>query len=479
MSQAPAGSLNIDASASGVLDPPPNLLVALRQVGPGLILAAAIVGTGELIATTNLGARAGFTLLWLVLVSCFLKVFVQVELGRYAISKNRTTFQAFGELPGPGALLVWWCAGMLLVTQFQVGAMIGGVGHTLHVAFPTPSSTVSAWVGLENRPELFWGIVVTISTAFLLAYGGYRFIERLMTVLVVGFTSMTVICLAFLPDQNRFTAGDLASGLRFEIPKGLIAPALAMFGITGVGANELLSYPYWCLEKGYGQHVGPNDGSSSWVRRATGWMKVLRLDAWVSMVVYTVATLGFYILGASVLHARTAGGGLPDTVGAMLQVLTEMYEPALGPVLSRWFLFIGAFAVLYSTIFAATAGTSRLLADFLALNGYFPATDPGYRRKWVQFFCVVLLTLSFVLFVMIENPVKMVTIGGIAQAITLPLIATAAVFLRYRRIDPRLRPGRVWDLFLWLSMLGLVLSGVIGFSQTPPGKKLLAFIGLG
>ena len=50
-----------------VEEPPRRLGEALRQIGPGLILAAAVVGTGELIATTQLGAKAGFALLWLVI----------------------------------------------------------------------------------------------------------------------------------------------------------------------------------------------------------------------------------------------------------------------------------------------------------------------------------------------------------------------------------------------------------------------------
>ena len=74
---------------------------AIRQIGPGLILAASIVGTGELINTTSLGAKAGFSLLWLILLSCVIKVFVQVELGRYAITHGQTTLAAFDSLPGP------------------------------------------------------------------------------------------------------------------------------------------------------------------------------------------------------------------------------------------------------------------------------------------------------------------------------------------------------------------------------------------
>src|SRR5688500_8000559 len=80
---------------SAIEEPPLSLGRALRQVGPGLILAGSIVGTGELIATTNLGAKVGFALLWLVILSCLVKVFVQIELGRYAISSGDTTLVAF------------------------------------------------------------------------------------------------------------------------------------------------------------------------------------------------------------------------------------------------------------------------------------------------------------------------------------------------------------------------------------------------
>ena len=47
---------------------------------------------------------------------------------------------------------------------------------------------------------------------------------------------------------------ELKRGLSFGFPEGNkpLITALATFGIIGVGASELLAYPYWCLEKGYG-----------------------------------------------------------------------------------------------------------------------------------------------------------------------------------------------------------------------------------
>ena len=56
-------------------------MACARQIGPGIILAGAIVGSGELIVTTSLGAQHGYIFLWLILFSCVIKVFLQIELG--------------------------------------------------------------------------------------------------------------------------------------------------------------------------------------------------------------------------------------------------------------------------------------------------------------------------------------------------------------------------------------------------------------
>jgi len=47
------------AAAHAVADPPTNFFGILQKLGPGLIIAGSIVGSGELIATTKTGAQAG------------------------------------------------------------------------------------------------------------------------------------------------------------------------------------------------------------------------------------------------------------------------------------------------------------------------------------------------------------------------------------------------------------------------------------
>ncbi len=367
---------------------------------------------------------------------------------------------------------------MLLVTQVQIGAMIGGIGQAVHTVVPGTSPQLarlvsafspSAGRALAARPELPWALVITIVTALMLVSGSYRLVERATTVMVVAFTFMTVLCVIFLPSRHAIHWESISLGLSFRLPPEAMGAAFAMFGITGVGANELLAYPYWCIEKGYARYTGARDETTGWVERARGWLRVMKLDAWVSMMIYTISTLAFYLLGASVLHEHTAGKGLPATVGELLDTLARMYQPVLGATVSKWFLVIGSFAVLYSTLFAATAGTSRLLADFLRVNRFIDPERDDLRMRWVRIFCMVLPLLGFGLFVSMANPVRMVMIGGKMQAISLPLIASAAVFLRDRRTDQRIKPGRVWDVFLWLSMFGLILAAT--YSLIPSRKE--------
>jgi Mn2+/Fe2+ NRAMP family transporter len=89
-------------------EPPRGFLGTLRQLGPGLIIVGSVVGSGELIMTTKLGALAGFVFLWFVLLSCLIKVVVQAELTRYTISSGKTFLEAFNALPGPAAPRPVW-----------------------------------------------------------------------------------------------------------------------------------------------------------------------------------------------------------------------------------------------------------------------------------------------------------------------------------------------------------------------------------
>src|SRR5574341_1151494 len=80
---------------SHILEPPTQMGEILKKIGPGIVLSASIVGSGELIATTTLGAKVGYTVMWLIVLSCLIKAVVQAFLGRYTIVMGETGLEAF------------------------------------------------------------------------------------------------------------------------------------------------------------------------------------------------------------------------------------------------------------------------------------------------------------------------------------------------------------------------------------------------
>ncbi|QDU89208.1 Natural resistance-associated macrophage protein [Pirellulimonas nuda] len=477
--------------SDSVREAPTTVPGILKQLGPGLIVAGSIVGSGELIATTLTGAEAGFWLMWLILLGCAIKVFAQLELGRYSLATGRTTLDGLQSLPGfkPAGLhwIIWLWVLMFMASVAQSGGIVGAVGQSLSIAAPLTSQgeAYNAWADANvNRriggPEaaaqgadapptepvatgpdvLCWALVVSVATSVLLLAGRYQLIERLVLVLVGGFTLLSVANLVMLQLNPSWavTLADLGRGLSFRLPPpqpGLspVATALATFGLIGVGSGELVYYPYWCLQKGYARHVGPADSSEAWTRRAQGWMRVMKWDAWCSMAVYTLSTMTFYLLGAAVLHRARL---IPDK-SDLIRTLAAMYEPAFGGLAVGLFL-VGAVAVLYSTFLVASASNALVFADALAI---FTRNSPRPIRQastW-RWLGVALPLVSFTAFLIVRDPKLLILISGVAQTIMLPALAGAALYFRYRYAPSALRPHWAWDVGLWLSAIALVLVG--------------------
>ena len=486
-------------------DPPRTLGAALKHLGPGIVLASSIVGSGELIATTTVGAEAGFVLLWLIILGCAIKVAAQIEIGRATLTWGRTPLAAFDRVPGPrfaGRGWIYWAwAVMTTLILVQQGGILAGVAQTLAAAIPV-SAAGRAWnsghdeaaalriaaaarerqgdlsganesrqrltsletdmKGLAVPPdESIWAVVTGVVTAVLLAVGRYRLIEVVSVLLVGTFTLVTLLALGLRQADPAWAISwpEFTSGLIPSLPvatggRSPVMTALATLGIIGVGASELMIYPYWCLEKGYGRAVGPRDGSAAWADRARGWLRVMHLDAWVSMVVYTTVTVAFYLLGAATLgrlNLRPSGGEMVRTLGAM-------YAPVFGQWAAGAFL-IGAFAVLYSTLFVAAAGNARMVVDGLILAGRLPGDD-ATRSRWNRRISTLWPLMALGLALWIREPVAMVLASGIAQAIMLAALGVAVLFFRYWAIDQRLRPSPAWDLLICLSAAGFFAIGL-------------------
>ena len=423
---------------------PVGTLRLLRHLGPGMIISGAIVGSGELIATTTLGAEVGFLALWLILLSCVVKVIVQEEMARYTISSGEPALKAFNRTPGPrwrASWVVWCWAVMAFSVLFSGGGIIGGVGQVLQ----------RVWPALNSEQ---WMILASALGVGLLLVGEYGLFEKLSIGMVMLFTALTLVCAVLLQwTSYPVRAVDLLAGLRLDLPSGGAAIAAAVFGMTGVGATELVMYPSWCLEKGYSRFTGSDDGSGGWLERARGWIHVMHWDILVAMVLYTLATVAFYLLGAAVLHRM---GAVPEGFETIIK-LSEMYTVALGPGALGLFL-LGAFFVLFSSYFVGLASQAILWTDFLEVMKVVSPLSSQKRRRLFRILVPVMALGYATLYLWIKEPVVLVMIGGISGALMLPIIGGSTLYLRYRHLDCRLAPRRIATLLLWLAAILMLLT---------------------
>jgi Mn2+/Fe2+ NRAMP family transporter len=181
----------------------------------------------------------------------------------------------------------------------------------------------------------------------------------------------------------------------------------------------------------------------------------MHFDILATMVIYTLATAAFYLLGAGILNKQ----GLVPKSNETIAVLSRMYTETLG----AWSLplfYIGAIATLYGTIFAATAAESRVFADLCRLMGYFPAGDYAARCRYRNGFVWVLTVIPVILIFIFREPVGMVRAGGVAQAFMLPVLAVTALYLHHQRMPAEAKGETLSTVGLWVA--GITIIVVVG-----------------
>ena len=169
----------------------------------------------------------------------------------------------------------------------EQGGIVGGVGQALAIGIPLTEegkdknlyiakkyllkigeaekdavriSAIKEEMNQLKKPyakdDVYWAIIITAFTIILLINGRFSLIEKFSILLVASFTVVTVVNLFALQshEAQAVKSEEFIHGLSFNFPdsefgKNPLLTAIATFGIIGVGAAELLAYPYWCMEK--------------------------------------------------------------------------------------------------------------------------------------------------------------------------------------------------------------------------------------
>lgn len=431
--------------------PPQSLLQRLKYIGPSIIVTGSVVGSGSIALTPLLGAAAGFSLLWWLLLSMWSKPLIQAEITRYVIVKKQTFLEAFAHMPGfkttirgkTTSWLVWFMFIGVIPSIAGMGGLAGAVAQAGNLMIPFIS--VEAWV-----------VTGCLITWLILYWGSYKTLEKTLLAMVAFFSLVTlIIAISMQTTTYQVTGQDLIQGLSFSFPSDHVALALAVFGFTGISYGEIMAYTYWCLEKGYAKEEGES------LQDTRAWIKVMQTDVWVTVLFVTIGTVPFFLLGAGVLNEL---GLYPPPDGDIIKTLLSMFTGILGNW-AKWLFILLAFFVLFSTFISGTAAFTRTISDYLISMGLV-LEKPNTRQQLIKLIAFLVPLFSGIAYFLLPNPLTLIMIAGVWAALGLPIVNIGALYL-VNKLEKELQPKSSTKTILWLTLLLQVAMAVlILYSQT-------------
>ncbi|MGD2075572.1 MAG: Nramp family divalent metal transporter, partial [Gammaproteobacteria bacterium] len=250
-------------------------MLRLRDLGPGIVIAATGLGAGDLIAASVAGARYGSAVLWAAVLGALLKFTLNEGLARWQLATGTTLLEGWvRRLPR------FWSAYFFLYLVFWsfivAGALMAATGLALHALLPAVSVEAA-------------GALQSIVAATLVIFGRYRLLEILMKCFIAMMFVVVLYCaIALRPDWSAVVSGILLP----RLPQGSLLFLLGVMGGVG-GSVTLLSYGYWIRERGW---TGP------------GQLSRVRNDLWVAYALTGLFAVSIIIISETVAPELMQGG---------------------------------------------------------------------------------------------------------------------------------------------------------------------------
>ena len=373
------------------LIPPSTMGEKLKQVGPGLVVAATGVGTADLITSIVIGTSFGMTFVWAIIVGSILKYYLNEGVGRWYLATGRTMLDGWHSL---GKWATGYFGVYSIIWGFVYGAAAASTaGMAMHAMFPI-------------MPLWAWAIIHSVGGFLLIFSGRYLLYERVMTVLI-GIMFITIIGTAvlFLP-----SFGDFAGGFVPTIPDGSFMMMIGLIGGVG-GTITMASYGYWLAEKNW---------------KGKEWIPTMRIDAKVAYTLTAIFTLAGLVIGAEFLGGT--GVSIRDDQG--LLHLADLLGEEFGTPM-RWMFLVAFWSAAYTSLLGVWNGVPYLFADFIKTirkkkgpgKQIVSETEPAYR------FYLAWLTFPPMILFYFGKPVELIIIYGALGSLFMPFLAISLLLL--------------------------------------------------
>ena len=426
----------------------------LRQsIGPGILLAGACIGGSHLMSSTTAGARFGFALVGLILLT---------NLVKYPFLRVGTRFTA---AIGLSLLEGFQRRNAAYLPLYLVVSLITGTTTIAAVSF-VAGLLLTNIPGLAGQDPYGLSIGVLVVSGLVLLLGHYRALDRLSKLLVFLLTLLTGVAAASL--VMRGPVGDVAASWVSTDPSPWTLANLAfVIPLMGwmPGPVEMCVWPsLWMFSRARDTEH-------------TASPQEAEFDFNLGYGVTVVTALFFVILGSYTMYG-SGDGMLAGSGVSFAQKLIQLYAAAMGGW-AAWVIIPAAFSAMFSTTLTCLDAYPRSIAAIQGLLRGHDSGDsaPGPMQRRFDRWVVVHLLAAVVALVVAKSGgigVKDFVFGAMTGSfLTAPLFAWMAMdTINSSLVPAEHRYGRLTRAFCWF---GLVFFS--GFSLLFIGRFFLGFGG--
>lgn len=385
----------------------------LKFLGPAFIVSVAYIDPGNFATNISGGSIFNYNLLWVILWSNLMAIFLQVMSAKLGIATNANLTQMCKRVFSKKINLCFWIIAELSAIATTMAEFLGGaLGLYLLFSIPLPIAGILT-------------AFITFLITYLQKYG-QRIVEVIISALVAVISIVYAIELFLAkPDWTQVGIHTLIPSL----PNGqAVLIAVGMLGATVMPHVIYL----------HSQLVQDRNNSNHSLQEKKKHLKMEKIDVAIAMNVAFIVNAAMVVVSASVFHSQGIAVNSIENAHKSLQ-------PLLGSLSS------GAFgiALLASGFSSSTVGA---MAGETVMDGFINIKLPiNFRRLLTMLPGMIIIAAG-------ANPMKALVLSQVCLSFALPVAIIPMLIITGRK-----------DLMgsfvnkAWVKVLGIIITTAIIF----------------
>ena len=320
-----------------------------KVIGPGIIFAGAAIGGSHLMSSTTAGARFGFSLVGLILITNLLKYPFLLVGTRFTAATGKSLLEGFKE------------KNSLYLPLFLIVSLITGTFTIAAVSFVSGVLLTNIPI-FSSFPAMDLSILVLVICGFILLIGKYKALDKISKLLVFLLTILTFFAVISLLLKGKLNMEITETLFKSEINPWSISNLSFLIPLMGwmPCPVELCVWPsLWMFSKNKDTKYKAS-------------IKEAEFDFNLGYTITVITALFFITLGAITMYG-TGEGMLSGSGVSFAQKLIKLYTASIGEW-SKWIIIPASFAAMFSTTLTCLDAYPRSISS---IQGLIRGTDLG------------------------------------------------------------------------------------------------------